>query len=108
MSLFPATNGHLAQGKASQNAAWTISVREFFSAIAWSGESAQPSSQPTNAVEVPSPDVLDMRLTVNDFFNCFAWEGKPNIAVPVAPLEARPDLTVSGDGLTLDGFADLF
>ena len=103
-SSLTATNGH-----APQRDAWhTLSVREFFSTIAWTGEPVrEPWTQPADG-EVISVDGLDMQLSVGEFFNRFPWDGKPSIAAPMAPLEAQPNLPLPEDDLTLDGFADLF
>jgi hypothetical protein len=50
---------------------------------------------------------LSLTLTVGEYFNLLPWDGKPNIAAPMAPLDIQPDLPVEDD-ITLDGFADLF
>ena len=103
-SALTRTNGHFSQNTAQ----YQLSVREFFSTIAWNGKpNREPWAQSTRASET-SPEALDMHLSVNEFFGNFPWDGKPNIAVPVEPLVVQPDLPLSEDDLTLEGFADLF
>lgn len=98
-------NGHAQTG-----AAWsTISVREFFEQVPWTGASAiaAPASGDVASSAPGTSQSLSMTLKVGEFFNLFPWEGKPDIAAPMAPMEIQPDLPAD-DGLTLDGFADLF
>lgn len=98
-------NGHTAR-----NNAWhTVSVRDFFGQIPWTGA---PVSMPTvnagnSTAAPPETDGLNFKLSVHEFFNRFPWDGKPNIAAPIAPMEVQPDLPPE-DSITLDGFADLF
>jgi len=97
-------NGH----KAALTNWRTLSVRDFFGQLPWTGESRQePWTPPSMTGESASP-TPDMRLSVNEFFNRFPWDGKPNIAAPMTPLEVQPDMPASDNDLTLDGFADLF
>jgi hypothetical protein len=97
-------------GHASRTANWhTISVRDFFGQIPWTGAPAPlPTMTPGSSNPGPAAvDFLNLHLSVGDFFNRFPWDGKPNIAAPIAPVEVQPDLPPE-DSITLDGFADLF
>jgi hypothetical protein len=97
-------------GHAAYTPAWsTLSVKDFFSQIPWTGASASPMTTTANldsgtAVETNS---LNFQLSVSEFFNRFPWDGKPNIAAPLAPMAVQPDAPEE-NSLTLDGFADLF
>lgn len=98
-------------GGPGQRAAWsTLSVRDFFGAIIWTGDAAQePWTQTANAPHPGSVEALDMaQMTVGDFFGRCPWSGQPDIAAPLEPLEAQADLFPSDDELTLEGFAELF
>jgi hypothetical protein len=102
-------NGHRNGHQATANSWSTLSVREFFEQMPWTGmpvNRPNPSAggSPTDATEVNS---LSLTLTVGEYFNLLPWDGKPNIAAPMAPLDIQPDLPVEDD-ITLDGFADLF
>lgn len=101
-----AANGHSPQGTAW----YAVSVREFFSAIPWTGEALQaPVNQPTaSSSETVAADSLNMLMSVNEFFKRFPWEGQPDIAAPLAPLTVQPDVPPRENDLTLDGFAELF
>jgi hypothetical protein len=46
-------------------------------------------------------------MRVGDYFQSLPWEGEPDIAAPVPPLQLQPELLPEED-MTLDGFADLF
>ena len=97
-------------GQTSQTTNWhTVSVRDFFGQIPWTGASVSvPTVMPGNSTTEPAEaDFLNFHLSVGDFFNRFPWDGKPNIAAPIAPVEVQPDLPPE-DSITLDGFADLF
>ena len=52
---------------------------------------------------------FSLQMSVSDFFNRFPWDGKPQIAAPVAAesFEAMMESS-SDDDFTLDGFADMF
>lgn len=103
MMTLASTNGH------RQSVTWqTVTVRDFFSKIAWTGESVREPWTLDSADEAVVNNPLDLRLSVGEFFNRFPWDGQPHIAVPVAPLEVQPDLPPPEDDLTLDGFSDLF
>jgi hypothetical protein len=81
-------------------------VQRFFSQVAWDGAPTvtdlfgeEPQAQP--------PKILSKQLTVAEFFNRFQWEGTPEIAAPMAPLDmqsAPPEV----ETFTLDDFSDLF
>ena len=101
-------NGH--NGYTASSTAWqTVSVRDFFGHMPWTGEStAMPVM--TTGTEAPSlveVEGLSLQLTVGEFFNRFPWNGKPDIGAPIAPMEIQPDFPTE-DSITLDGFADLF
>ena len=100
-------------GHAAHDTRWhTISVRDFFGQIPWTGVPAPMPSMPPGAATTQTTEVevsLNLHMSVGDFFNQFPWDGKPQIAAPIptesfeAMLEQSPD-----DGITLDGFADMF
>lgn len=97
-------------GHAAHQSNWhTVSVRDFFGQIPWTGAPVpMPTVQPgTEMPPTVEADVLNLQLSVSEFFNRFPWDGKPNIAAPIAPMEVQPDLPPE-DSITLDGFADLF
>ncbi|MEL6381711.1 MAG: hypothetical protein AAFQ89_04420 [Cyanobacteria bacterium J06626_18] len=91
---------------AGTGATWhEISVRDFFSKVAWSGE----ENTPLLAVpEGASSGTLDMLVSVHEFFERFPWDGPLDVAAPLAPLTLQPDSPTLVDDLTLDSFADLF
>jgi len=102
-------NGH-RQSHPNTAGNWsTTSVRDFFEQIPWTGvvmrapEAASDSSHGA----LSEPQSLSLTLKVSEYFNLFPWDGKPNIAAPMAPLDIQPDVP-EDDGITLDGFADLF
>ena len=102
-------NGH-HQGQSTAAKSWyTTSVRDFFEQIPWTGvvmRAPEPVSE--DALGEPAGShSLSFTLSVGDYFNSFPRDGKPHIAAPVAPLDPQPDLP-QDDGITLDGFADLF
>ena len=103
------TNGHRNSHQAMDNSWSTMSVREFFEHMPWTGiPSDLPRANADSAAMGPTEiDELSLTLTVGEYFNLLPWEGKPNIAVPVAPIDIQTDLPVAED-ITLDGFADLF
>ncbi|MEM9005616.1 MAG: hypothetical protein AAGE59_19090 [Cyanobacteria bacterium P01_F01_bin.86] len=84
-----------------------VSVREFFSAIAWAGEAVTPTI-PSSAVEIKTLDSPDVLLSVQAFFECFPWEGEPDVAAPLSPLAIQSDSPSVIEELTLEGFADFF
>ncbi|MEB3289885.1 MAG: hypothetical protein VKI82_08215 [Leptolyngbya sp.] len=102
-----ATNGH---SPAAQP--WLReSVQTCFEGVNWSGlarRSAPSSTSATAASPVLDAESL-MALSVGQFFEMMSWEGKPNIGVPIAPLEA-PAITTdtASDDITLDDFSSLF
>ncbi|RZM78595.1 hypothetical protein [Leptolyngbya iicbica] len=102
-------NGHRNGHQTPANSWSTLSVREFFEQMPWTG---MPVNRPSPTAGSSSADAtgangLSLTLSVGEYFNLFPWDGKPNIAVPVAPLDIQPDLPMEDD-ITLDGFADLF
>ncbi len=97
----------LLNGHASKSKTWsTLTVRDFFSQISWTGEVAPSPLQNGTAAMAASanPEGLSLRLPVHDFFARFPWDGKPTIAAPTAPLIIQPDLPAPEE-ITLD---DLF
>lgn len=102
-------NGH-RQGPAAATQRWhTTTVRDFFEQMPWTGVvlRAPVAADEDFSGAAPATSSLSLTLSVGDYFNQFPWDGKPHIAVPVAPLDIQPDLP-EDDGITLDGFADLF
>jgi len=102
-------NGH-RQSPSTTAGNWsTTSVRDFFEQIPWTGVVMRAPETGSGRAQGASsePHSLSMTLNVSEYFNLFPWDGKPNIAAPVAPLDIQPDLP-EDDGITLDGFADLF
>ena len=97
------SNGH---GPMSAQPWLKESVRTFFEGFAWTGQTIAP----TTTGETATGDVAGstMTMTVHQFFETIAWDGQPTIGVPIAPVEAQPDLPPAEDSLTLDGFSDLF
>lgn len=103
MNAMTATNGHRALLSQWQ----TLTVRDFFSQLSWTGQPTL-NFQIEDAAPEPLP-IADMRLSVRDFFSRFPWEGSPDIAAPMAPLALQADdLMPPEDDLTLDAFSDLF
>lgn len=102
-------NGHRDNHQKLESAWATVSVRDFFEQMPWSGvpvvspDLASGGSQASEA----TANQLDLKLQVKQYFDLFPWDGKPNIAAPVAPIDVQPDLPAE-DEITLDGFADLF
>lgn len=98
-----------ANGHSPQNSfRGTTSVRDFFSAIPWTGQPLPTAwNQPSTGAVAP-PETLGMNLSVRTFFSRFAWDGKPVVAAPLMPLEMQADVPSQEDDLTLDGFAGLF
>ena len=100
MNTAATQNGHF-----TLPSSWsTVSVRDFFEQVPWTGETPLPTLQTAATTDLPA---LSFQLKVSDFFSRFPWEGQPDIGTPVAPLTIQPDLPTEDD-LTLDGFADLF
>lgn len=102
-------NGHRHGQQASASTWSTVSVRDFFEQMPWTGV---PVGQPESgsgsfSAEVAEANSLNLKLQVKEYFDRFPWDGQPNIAAPVAPLDIQPDLPAE-DEITLDGFADLF
>mgnify|MGYP000562371564 CR=1 FL=1 len=98
-------NGHTATRSSWQ----TLTVRNFFEQIPWTGVvpvAPSASANPDEDLGIAATQ-LSMTQKVSDFFELFPWDGKPNIAAPVAPMEVQPELP-SEDSMTLDGFADMF
>ena len=102
-------NGHRNGHQATTNSWSTLSVRDFFEQMPWTGVSLNPPRSTANGAATGTTEVssLSLTLTVGEYFNQLPWDGKPHIAAPVAPLDIQPDLPVEDD-ITLDGFADLF
>ncbi|MGD1944200.1 MAG: hypothetical protein ACFB0G_23125 [Leptolyngbyaceae cyanobacterium] len=100
MSTAATQNGHFALPTS-----WsTLSVRDFFEQVSWTGATPPPAHQAEATTDLPT---LSFQLKVSEFFSHFPWEGQPDIGTPVAPLTIQPELPAEDD-LTLDGFADLF
>lgn len=100
MSYTTTQNGHV-----TLPSTWsTVSVRDFFEQLPWTGETPLPTLQTAATADPPT---LSLQLKVSDFFNRFPWAGQPDIGTPVAPITVQPDRPAEDD-LTLDGFADLF
>lgn len=77
----------------------SLSVRGFFSSIAWDGH--RQTEHPSDA---QAAQALSYLLPIQAFFGCFAWEGRPNIgSVPqfTASLHTVPEIS-------LDDLSDLF
>lgn len=87
----------------------TVSVREFFGAIVWTGE-----PKPTNIGADLATEKLSFAggsmalLTVQAFFQQLPWEGEPDIAAPLSTLKVQSEPSSAADELTLDDFAKLF
>lgn len=91
--------GHFSE--ASESIFWQCeTVQTFFSHFNWTGRSVEQSAI------VSAPQTFSTRLSVQDFFQFFAWEGQPNIAaVPNIP-QSSP-ITVEDD-LNLNDFSGMF
>ena len=96
-------NGH---GALSAQPWLKESVRAFFEGVAWTGQSRPSTRASSTGLGHASGSMMTM--TVSQFFDTIAWEGQPNIGVPIAPVEAHPEPEPAEDSLTLDGFSDLF
>lgn len=98
-------HGHQALDKS-----WsTISVRDFFEQIPWTGvpENISESVSGSSSTDTTEANSLNLKLKVSEYFNRFPWDGQPDIAVPLTPVAIQPDLSADND-ITLEGFADLF
>lgn len=97
-------------GRKAESPTWyTLSVRNFFEQISWTGASASQAtaSLSSHTTALDEAVGLSLRLQVNDFFNRFPWEGQPHIATPISPVGVQAESSAA-DSITLDGFADLF
>jgi len=77
----------------------SLSVRGFFSSIAWDGRRQTAPQSDAQAAQS-----LSYLLPIQAFFGCFDWEGRPNIG-------AVPQFTASPSKVTeisLDDLSDLF
>lgn len=104
MSTLVQTNGF----SSASDPSGTASVRDFFSAIPWTGQPLPKAWDEPTGDAIAGVDTSPMSLSVKTFFSRFAWDGKPTVAAPLTPLEIQPDIPSQEDSLTLDGFADLF
>ena len=87
----------------------TISVRNFFERIPWTGVSVSVSDVPSGraASDTVEASSLSLKLSVGEYFDQFPWDGQPHIAVAVTPISIKSDSSPAED-VTLEGFADFF
>ncbi len=98
-SLQIATLG--ANAQSNERGAWNQkTVQTFFSQVNWTGRALE------RQVRISSPESFSTRLSVSTFFQCFEWDGQPNIAsVPEIPKSSPTQLE---DDLNLNDFSDMF
>ena len=84
-----------------QEISWLcLKIEEFFSQSNWQGELLAKVRRSS----------LDFSLTlpISDFFQCFVWEGNPEIAdLPELKSIPKPDL-LADDNITLEDLSNLF
>lgn len=87
----------------------TISVRDFFEHMPWTGmpENTLERTSDSSPTDTTGASSLNLQLKVGEYFNLFPWDSQPDIAAPLAPIDIQPDLSLEND-ITLEGFADLF
>jgi hypothetical protein len=52
-----------------------LSVQNFFASMAWAGGATNGMASAGDG------QALSYLMTVGKFFNCFAWQGRPNVGV---------------------------
>ncbi len=84
-----------------QEISWLcLKIEDFFRQSNWQGELLTKARRPSLA--------FSLTLPVSDFFQCFAWEGNPEIAA-LPELKSIPESDSLGDNnMTLDDLSDLF
>ena len=83
-----------------QEISWLcVKIEDFFSQSNWQGELLAKVRRSS----------LDFSLTLatSDFFQCFTWEGLPEIAA-LPELKSMPDSDSLDENMTLDDLSDLF
>lgn len=78
-----------------------LTVEQFFS-------NSYLRNRSLTSINEPIPTSLSLVLPINQFFRCFVWEGRPQIAA-IPKLEPVAKTTeLSANHLTLNNFTDLF
>ena len=82
-----------------QEISWLcLKIEEFFNHSNWQGELLTKINSPS----------FSLKLPVGKFFQCFVWEGKPEIAaLPELKSTPKPELLLD-DRLKLNDFNNLF
>ncbi|MEB3213117.1 MAG: hypothetical protein VKL39_17330 [Leptolyngbyaceae bacterium] len=90
-------------------------VQEFFSSVNWENRPLQVVDSQDLFSNHAEPDAapggtakpllkLDMKLSVNQFFDIFPWEGQPAIAEPISLTDLPLGDDTVDDEVTLDDF----
>lgn len=75
-------------------------VHSFFRNFNWTGQYIEQTAS------VSEPQSFSPRLSVQEFFQFFAWEGQPNIAALPSIPPSSP--IANEDDLDLDDFSNMF
>lgn len=76
-----------------------LKIEDFFSHSNWQGKLLEKFRS--------SSLVFSLTLAVSDFFQCFVWEGKTEIAA-LPELKSIPESDLADSDITLDDLSELF
>ena len=84
-----------------QEISWLcLKIEDFFRHSNWQGELLAKVRRPSLA--------FSLTLAVSDFFQCFVWEGHPEIAA-LPELKSMPESdSLTDNNITLDDLSELF